>query len=126
MTGLLPIGVFTSWLATGERGLSSETIVTHLTEVPVTKHQAEPRDPSDFRRCERLLRQVPLARLVFPQMKTASPVWARLVAEWDALVALLEEECPGAFEGANGSAPRTFHRIKELNATSRPERPVIP
>jgi hypothetical protein len=106
----LPFSVFKSWLAMGERGISSETIVGHLTGVHFARHQGEPLDPSDFRRCEMLLRAVPLARLEFAAMKTASPVWARLVDAWDELVVLLDEE------SHLGHAPRLYQRMKELRA----------
>ena len=118
----MPIAAFTNWLAFGERGISSEAIVTHLTGVSVSRYGSmyEPLDPSDFRRCEQLLRQVPLARLVFPAMSEVSPAWARLVDAWDELVALAESEVPGVFDGpATGySAPRTYARMRELRTAT--------
>jgi len=117
---LLPLTVFTGWLASGERGISSNAIVARLTGEQVGNRwhgwPTEPADPGDLRRCERLLRQVPLARMAFPAMRTASPAWARFVDEWDDLVALLEEEAPGAFDSAHpsGSAPRLYARMRQL------------
>lgn len=117
---LLPLGVFSSWISYGERGLSSEAIVYRLTGVHLSgRHWSgkdHPADPSDFRRCEILLREVPLARVVFSAMRDVSPTWARFVDAWDDLVALAEEECPGIFDGAaNGrSAPRLYAQMQDV------------
>lgn len=86
------------WLANGERGISSETIVQHLTGRVQRHWRSEPHDLGDFRRCERLLRQVPLLRLALPGMADLSPAWAALVERWDEIVALCEEEAPGYFD----------------------------
>lgn len=101
----LPLTVFTGWLANGERGLSSEAIVEHLTGEPVGGRMYAPRrgrldhpyDMGDFRRCELLLRRVDLARLVFPEMASASPKWAALVDVWGDIVSAAEEENPTIF-----------------------------
>jgi len=117
--GPLPIGAFTMWLAQGERGLSAEAIVTRLTGVQISRRGGSdiPYDPSDFRRCELLLRQVPLARLAFDAMRDVSPAWGRLVDAWDELVALGESEVPNAFNSertANGKAPLMYARMAGL------------
>lgn len=119
MTGPLKIENFVHWLASGERGISSEAIVSHLTGVKVGRYDTlggdHPYDPDDFRRCERLLRSVPLARLAFPLMKSRSPIWSALVDAWDELVELGESEAPGVFDGrAYGSAPKMYARMLEL------------
>jgi hypothetical protein len=116
-TATIPIEHFTMWLAHGERGLSSEAIVAHLTGVPVGRQQGRypdhPYDPDDFRRCELLLRSYPLARLTFPSMRSASPTWAALVDVWDELIALADEEAPGWIDG-KGSAPKMYARMREI------------
>ena len=112
----LPIEHFAQWLANGERGLSSEAIVEHLTGVRVGRYGGfgvdHPYDAGDFRRCEMLLRAHPLARLMFVAMRTASPAWARLVDAWDELVALAESEGVSASDRWN--APMTSARVYEL------------
>lgn len=76
------------WLTTGERGISSNTIVQHLTGYPALgswggSHQL---DPGDLRRCMLLLDACPeLHRPFVERMAEASPVWARLVEVWDDL-----------------------------------------
>jgi len=76
------------WLGIGERGISSETIFSHLTGVHVLNGMWRfdgPHDFSDWRRCEMLLQAVPEFRDRFAEMKTVSPLWARLVDEWPSL-----------------------------------------
>lgn len=118
MIALVPIEAFTRWLDVGERGASSETIVRKLTGIPVGSSRwgdDHPHDPADFRRCELLLRQCPAAREAFPAMAEVSPIWARFVAEWDRLAALLVGEVPGVFDaGPLGSAPLTYQAIRAV------------
>jgi len=81
------------WLRTGERGISSEAIFSHLTGIRVlnpTWGLDGPHDFGDFRRCELLLEAVPEFRERFGEMKTVSPYWARLVDEWPNLVRELD------------------------------------
>lgn len=95
-TGTLPLTLFTHWLASGERGLSSEAIVSRLTGEKVGRPwdtgKDHPHDPSDFRRCQKLLDAVPLARLAFPAMRDVSPQWARLVDAWDDIAAAINSK----------------------------------
>ena len=106
------------WLANGQRGISSNAIFTHLTGVdamgrwtfPGSNH---PSDPDDLHRCRLLLERCPELRAELPRMATRSKVWARLVAEWDALCAMLDEEAPEWRQG-RGSAPRTYARMNEI------------
>lgn len=110
VTGGLSISLFSDWLARGERGISSEAIVDQLTGVPIggRRHRGDdhPYDPSDFRRCELLLRQAgDLARLAFKaEMPKRSSVWARLVDQWDDIVAAIDEEVPDAWSSHPGRA----------------------
>ena len=74
----LHISLFSDWLENGERGISSNTIVSHLTGIFVGNRYADsyPRDPADFRRCELLLRAVPEAREHLGRLATKGAVWA--------------------------------------------------
>lgn len=120
---MIQLAHFTSWLASGERGISSEAIVNQLTGKPVGRPwggRDHPCDPDDFRRCERLLRDYPLARLTFPEaMRKRSDVWAALVDHWDELVELIESEAPGVFDGTpsrGARAPKAYALMKQLGA----------
>ncbi|AUS31696.1 hypothetical protein C1M55_12010 [Rhodococcus qingshengii] len=116
-TATLPLELFTHWLETGERGISSEAIVNKLTGFYVGQPSAcdYPYDPSDFRRCERLLRAVPEAREHLNVVATKGPVWAGLVAEWDYLVELGEADVPDMFGAwAKGKATRLYDRMRDI------------
>jgi hypothetical protein len=126
----ISLNAFASWISHGERGLSSEAIVHRLTGVNLGGRywsgMDHPADPSDFRRCEMLLRQVPLARLMFPFMRDVSPTWERFVDAWDGLVATAEEECPGIFDGPpRGAAPRLYAQMQAIRQ-GRPSAPANP
>lgn len=104
------------WLANGERGLSSETIFETLTGIDCKRdiwgggRKDYPLDPDDLRRCVRLLQRVPELAPRIGEMRAVSPVWARLVAAWDELTALLEREAPGN----RGCAPKCYARMREI------------
>jgi hypothetical protein len=119
-TATLPIALFTHWLNCGERGISSEAIVSHLTGVPVGhshwRGDDHPVDPDDFRRCQLLLAAVPLTRLTFGAMRTRSPQWARLVDAWAEIEESAESEVPEYLSGRKGSAPRTYSLMKRVIA----------
>lgn len=106
------------WLAGGERGISSNFIFTRLTGVNAmcgwnTERDCHPHDPSDFRRCQLLLEQVPEFQHWFKDMRAASPVWARLVDAWPSIIAAMDEEAPGWRDGKTGrKAPKAYELIK--------------
>lgn len=119
--GPLKIEIFNEWLELGERGISSNAIVTRLTGIHVGGGRSPfgtwPSDPSDFRRCELLLRSVPIARDFLHLMSDEGMQWEALVRTWDELVELGESEVPGCFNlggRASGSAPKLYARMKEL------------
>lgn len=123
---LLPLNLFTGWLATGERGISSEAIVAQLTGVSISRWGGSdyPHDPSDFRRCQLLLRQVPLAQLAFGQMRQRGEVWARLVDAWDEIHEAIESEVPDYLDRhARGSAHAAYMLMARVTA-GRPACPT--
>lgn len=109
----------TEWLIYGERGASSDAIVKALTSLHAAGpwDRSHPYDPSDFRRCETLLRSVPSLRALMPRMADVSPVWAQLVERWDDIVALGESEVPGIFDGFDHGqpAPMMYALIRECH-----------
>lgn len=105
------------WLANGERGVSSETIVHHVTGLDMGRHfmASHPFDLDDLARCIKLLELCPeLSQGFREKMPAVSDVWARLVEHWDALGAMLDEEVPGWRNGARGSAPETYDMMRKL------------
>jgi hypothetical protein len=110
---MMPPGAI-EWLRSGERGVSSEAIFEHLTGVPVGDRWGStyPADSWDLRRCRLLLEAVPAFRLRLGEMSGACSVWARLVARWDELCALMDEEAPDWRDGQ--WAPRTYDLMRNL------------
>lgn len=108
----------TQWLASGERGISSNAIVQHLTGIKCLRHDLghpdHPYDPGDLTRCVRLLEQCPELRERLGRMASRSPEWAALVGAWDELVATLDSEEPRWRDGRYARAPRTYRRMREL------------
>lgn len=76
------------WLAVGDRGLSSNALAHHLFGVHLSERseqRAYPRDVDDLSRCIGFLDDVPGARVMLRTMSTVSPVWTRLVSNWNEL-----------------------------------------
>ncbi|MFA5297855.1 MAG: hypothetical protein WC389_06560 [Lutibacter sp.] len=84
------------WLSQGERGISSETMFTVLAGDDnwcLPKHRySYPCDPDDFRRCYLLLKTIPEWKPELYKLKRLSPVWSKLVDNWDKLTEMLEEQ----------------------------------
>lgn len=109
----LPLTMFTEWLATGDRGSSSNAIVSHLTGSEVGRDYGfpdHPYDPGDLNRCVKLIEQYPVIRLTFNYMASRSPEWAALVGAWEELTALLLSE----IAQNTGKAPATYARMQEV------------
>lgn len=106
----LPIQAI-EWLRTGERGVSSEGIFSHLTGVPIYQWRpSPPTDPSDFRRCCLLVQAVPSFRSKLHRMAELGSQWKAIVDHWDELCAIMDEEIPKG----TGSASRLWDRMGEL------------
>lgn len=75
------------WLAAGDAGVSSETIVSVMMDLRVSMVDI-PHDPSDFGRCHRLLEWVPEFRPRLGEVAAKYPDWAPLVESWDRLTAI--------------------------------------
>jgi len=110
------------WLACGERGLSSNTMVTHLIGINAmagwTGGMCYPHDPDDLGRCRKLVEQVPEIREKFEDMSSCSPEWAGLVASWEELCSLMDSEAPDWWYG-KGRAPETYRRMQEIITSAR-------
>lgn len=103
------------WMRSGERGTSSEAIVSRLTGCPMgRKDFPYPRDPDDLRRCVLLLEACPTLAERFGEMASASPTWSRMVASWSTLVATFDAEKPGWRKGWKGPATKTYNAMFAL------------
>lgn len=102
-----------AWLTNGDTGVSSETMWSVLTGRRIGKrywYPDVPQDPDDFGRCYRLLQVMPSWRARLGEVAARYPAWKSLVAAWDELTALYEEELP------SGTAPKLYARMKAILA----------
>jgi hypothetical protein len=111
------------WLTHGEQGISSKAIFHRLLlgETYDRWYPNYPLDPDDFKRCEKLLRQVPELRPRLSEMAAVHPVWAGLVSRWDEIAALIEEEVPGVFDEGrvNGWSRRGYELMDSIITAGR-------
>lgn len=111
-------GGLVEWLAGGRRGVSSNTMVQHLTGWPALDSRYDrkgdiPHDPDDLDRCLQLLEAVPLLRVMLPQMATHSPGWAALVEHWAEIEASHLDEVGLRWTKAR-RAPKTFALMRKV------------
>jgi hypothetical protein len=107
------------WLASGEQGISSKAIFSHLSGLNLSERNRvfgdTPSDPADLRRCMLLLRSVPEFEKRFDEMKTRSKEWARLVDQWSEITKTFIEEAGQDWHTKKWwSAPKTFQMIQKL------------
>ena len=79
------------WLATGEKGISSEAIAFKMAGVvPGNKRSwpTHPYDPSDFKRCLKLVNFIPEIRSRLDEMRSISREWNAIIEHWKEV-----EEC---------------------------------
>lgn len=107
-----------AWLQQGERGSSSEAMF----DAAFGRHMAArragatcaPSDPSDLARCRRLVESVGEVREEFAAIARLSPVWQRIITDWDTLCATMDEEAPD-WRSGTGSAERTYALLRHFN-----------
>lgn len=99
------------WYHGPDSGISSKVICGVATGAHYIPHPAStPQDPGDFGRCYRLLKLFPWMREKLASVAIMFPHWRTLVADWDGLTRLYEEELP------SGRAPKLAKRLNKLNA----------
>lgn len=103
------------WLANGERGVSSNTMVEHITGIECTGcfGHFHPLDPSDFGRCRKLCERVQMIGKNIEKMKTCSKYWSALVEHWESLCTMMDEEAPEWRDG-KGCAYRTYREMDRI------------
>jgi len=85
---------FVKWLAKEDhRGISSNTIATVMSGINCMGRwgKSHPRDPSDFIRCENLLKSVPAFRKRLHEMKAVSQEWSLLVDNWAEIKRMIDK-----------------------------------
>jgi hypothetical protein len=104
------------WLATGERGLSSNTLFTFLTGVDAECGSGHhyPRDTSDFKRCRRIIVMCPELLEHLHKVSEAGPEWAGIAEKWDELTAMMDSEAPNWLESKYWRAEATNAMLREI------------
>lgn len=107
------------WLLRGEQGASSKAMFSVLAGFSIGDKFAYPLDPSDLRRCRLLLDGVPELVPRIGEMSKVNREWAALIARWDEICRMMDEETP-EWRDAKGGAPKTYAIMKEcLDAAKR-------
>lgn len=111
------------WLDLGERGESSNALFAVMHNYPEAKGSRDndgywphPVDPSDLRRCVKMLRETEVEQYVdraAERISALSPEWAGLMQCWSELVATLDAEMslPRQPDGSL-PAPKTYKMMK--------------
>lgn len=102
-----------SWFQTDSVSASSRYMALYLTDGDAQENGPHPRDPADFCRCRILLKAVPELVVKLPNIANASPFWASLVANWDEISCLIDEEAPN-WRSQEGSSPKAYALMKSL------------
>lgn len=103
------------WLANGRRGISSNTMFTHITGIDAMQRsrKSHPHDPDDLDRCLLLLDAVPEFRSDMPKMRSCSKHWAALIDNWNSIELSHLNEVGLGWTKAR-SAPKTYELMKEI------------
>jgi hypothetical protein len=102
-----------NWLAGGERGISSETIVSHIWGLPKPRFGlSHPLDPDDLKRCLQLLEASPETKARFHEMKSLSYEWANLVLVWEALEVQFLSEADDLEWSSRKPATKTYDAMQ--------------
>lgn len=104
-----------TWLAGGDTGLSSESIMYAAFGVMPKHGYRPPSDPADLGRCLRLLRQFPewpAERWQKPLAKS-SFVWRAMINHWEDLKSSMENEVGLDWEKGD-KAPKTYDLMKRI------------
>jgi len=104
-----------NWLANGETGMSSEAIAFKM--LGVEKGQSfAPCDPSDFKRCLKLILAVPEIRPRLNEMKEVSEYWSKLIDRWDEVETCFMEEVGEWLTNSfsDKRATKTYNLMEEI------------
>lgn len=121
-----------NWLATGERGISSNAMFQVILGVPAlsspwdTVPYGNPEDPDDFRRCLLLVESVPEVKQYLKDMKYCSKMWSDLIDHWDELCDIFKKECPDWKNRfcKEVSCEKTYNRMREIIEKAQKEQPT--
>ena len=111
------------WLESKNTGLSSMAMCNHF--FPTLNHyklidlrndnydgvKSYPHDNADFSRCLNFLKNVDIDQNKFQTLKTLSPIWNKLVNNWESITTLINE----------GKSQDAYYAIKECSKQNKPK-----
>lgn len=109
------------WLANGETGLSSRTIAFKMIGITDSDtHGSCPSDPSDFKRCLKLINRIPEIRARLNEMRPISKHWNALIDNWDRLEKCFMDEVGGWLIGKDldKRATKTYDMMQAIYKNS--------
>ena len=106
------------WLAIGERGASSESMVSHLLGLAGLHEGEHPHDMDDFRRCRLLVEQVPELAAKIEKLSPLSPEWAGIAPAWSQICDLMDRETP-EWRSRTGNAKGAAQILRDAIAAGR-------
>jgi hypothetical protein len=109
-------GKILQWM-TGETGVSSEAIAYQMAGIENgRKWHTHPGDPDDFKRCLKLVNQIPEIRPRLDEMRSVSPSWNSLIDHWQELEACFMEEVGEWLykKYSLKSAPKTYAMMRKI------------
>lgn len=87
-----------NWLLAGERGDSSNAMFDAAFSVELAsegqQNRDHPRDADDLARCRLLVDSCTHVRTQFAAISALSPVWGRIIENWDEICAAMDAELP--------------------------------
>lgn len=101
------------WQTSGNVGVSSATMASIALGLKRNIYGSSfdaPSDTSDLRRCMLLVEEIPEIREHFDKISVVCKQFAPIIKEWDSLIEMLKAE----ISTGNGSAPKTYKRMKKL------------
>ena len=101
------------WLANGETGASSETMVFTVLDKPRRWGVSYPLDPADFNRCLKLVKRVPEIKQHFDKISLLCKEWMIVISNWDLLEKTFIDEVGWDWENGH-RAPKTYELMKNL------------
>lgn len=99
-----------NWLATGNTGLSSETIAFAACGIDYPD-SSYPRDPADFKRCLDMLKACP-SITDLSCVPPSNKHWGRFVENWDKMVEMYNED----IAKTPGKCPNLYAFMKQIEA----------
>jgi hypothetical protein len=82
---------YLQWATSNDTGISSETLLCLLLDLPKPHHWGVPGDLADFGRCYRMIELFPELKERFPEIAELHPDWRPFIDCWEQMARLYRE-----------------------------------